>query len=276
MIPLIEGQTSLSLERIKIPNSSDYLLCDVSLGYPRPYIPPSLRRRFFDAYHQHRGIRATQHLIRGKVVWPGINKDVRQWCRSCIECQRTKIYRHTKSPFQTFPIPDERFQHIHIDIVGPLPSDDGYSYILTMIDRFTRWPEEMVYGTTLALPADFIVTAGNFEPGTFGKQLCERMTRVRSRPTRPTRQQDIYMPPGLQDCSHVFVRKHPRPPLCPPYEGPFPVIRRSDKTITIRRPKGEDTVTVDRVKPAHLHQPIKITKFRFATAKLEGECCSGS
>jgi len=135
---------------------------------------------------------------------------------------------------------------------------------------------EMVYGTTLALPADFLVTASNFEPGTFGKQLCERMARVRSRPTRPTRQQYIYMPPGLQDCSHVFVRKHPRPPLCPPYEGPFPVIRRGDKTITIRRPKGEDTVTVDRVKPAHLHQPIKIAKVRFATAKLEGECCSGS
>jgi cleavage and polyadenylation specificity factor subunit 1 len=135
---------------------------------------------------------------------------------------------------------------------------------------------EMVYGTTLALPADFLVTASNFEPGTFGKQLCERMARVRSRPTRPTRQQYIYMPPGLQDCSHVFVRKHPRPPLCPPYEGPFPVIRRGDKTITIRRPKGEDTVTIDRAKPAHLQQPFRIAKVRFATAKLEGECCSGS
>ncbi|ROT61808.1 hypothetical protein C7M84_020383 [Penaeus vannamei] len=63
MIPLIEGQTSLSLERVKIPNSRDDLLCDVSLGYPRPYIPPSLRRRFFEAYHQHQGIQATQHLV---------------------------------------------------------------------------------------------------------------------------------------------------------------------------------------------------------------------
>nr|XP_027236974.1 uncharacterized protein LOC113828237 [Penaeus vannamei] len=105
---------------------------------------------------------------------------------------------------------------------------------------------EMVYGTTLALPADFLVTASNFEPGTFGKQLCERMAQVRSRPTRPTRQQYIYMPPGLQDCSHVFMRKHPRPRLCPPYKGPFSVIRRGDKTITIRHPKGEDTMTIDR------------------------------
>ncbi|ROT82929.1 integrase core domain protein [Penaeus vannamei] len=141
LTPLLKGQTSLYLERVKIPNSCDDLLCHVSLGYPRPYIPPSLRRRFFDAYHQHRGIRATQHLIRSKVVWPAINKDVRQWCRSCIECQRNKIHRHTKSPLQTFPIPDSRLQHVHIDIVGPLPMDDGYSYILTMIDRFTRGPE---------------------------------------------------------------------------------------------------------------------------------------
>ncbi|GBP00677.1 Retrovirus-related Pol polyprotein from transposon 17.6 [Eumeta japonica] len=28
-----------------------------------------------------------------------------------------------------------------IDIVGPLPSSDGYAYLLTCIDRFTRWPE---------------------------------------------------------------------------------------------------------------------------------------
>ncbi|ROT79028.1 hypothetical protein C7M84_002244 [Penaeus vannamei] len=138
LTPLLEGQTSLYLERVKIPNSCDDLLCNVSLGYPRSYILPSLHRRFFDAYHQHHGIRATQHLIRSKVVWPAINKDVRQWCRSCLECQRNKIHRHTKFPLQTFPIPDSRFQHIHIDIVGPLPMDDGYSYILTMIDRFTR------------------------------------------------------------------------------------------------------------------------------------------
>ncbi|XP_069997605.1 uncharacterized protein [Penaeus vannamei] len=116
------------------------------------------------------------------------------------------------------------------------------------------------------LPADFLVKASDIKPGTFGKQLCKWMTRVCSRPARPSRQQDIYMPPGLQDCSQVFIRKYPRPPLCPPCEGPFPVIRRSDKTIT---------VTIDHIKPAHLQQPFRISRDRFAIATLDGECCNG-
>ena len=33
------------------------------------------------------------------------------------------------------------FDQVHIDIVGPLPPSRGYSYLLTCIDRFTRWPE---------------------------------------------------------------------------------------------------------------------------------------
>ncbi|XP_026476090.1 protein NYNRIN-like [Ctenocephalides felis] len=33
-----------------------------------------------------------------------------------------------------------RFSHIHIDIIK-LPNINGYPYCLTIIDRFTRWPE---------------------------------------------------------------------------------------------------------------------------------------
>ena len=29
----------------------------------------------------------------------------------------------------------------NIDIVGPLPQSQGHRYLLTMVDRFTRWPE---------------------------------------------------------------------------------------------------------------------------------------
>ena len=34
-----------------------------------------------------------------------------------------------------------RFDHIHLDIVGPLPPSQGYRYLLTCVDRYTRWPD---------------------------------------------------------------------------------------------------------------------------------------
>ena len=33
------------------------------------------------------------------------------------------------------------FDHIHLDIVGPLPLSQGYRNLLTCVDRYTRWPE---------------------------------------------------------------------------------------------------------------------------------------
>jgi len=39
-------------------------------------------------------------------------------------------------------VPTSRFWHVHVDIVGPLPTArDGHTYLLTVIDRTSRWPE---------------------------------------------------------------------------------------------------------------------------------------
>jgi cleavage and polyadenylation specificity factor subunit 1 len=40
-----------------------------------------------------------------------------------------------------FITPAARFLHVHIDLVDPLPTSGGYTYCLTAVDRFTRWPE---------------------------------------------------------------------------------------------------------------------------------------
>jgi len=44
------------------------------------------------------------------------------------------------SPIVPFPTAERRFGHIHIDLVGLLPSSNGNKYLLTCIDRYTRWP----------------------------------------------------------------------------------------------------------------------------------------
>lgn len=60
------------------------------------------------------------HSTSHHYVWPNINKDVWKWARCCIQCQKSKIQRHTIALLGTFNTPDVRFASIHIDIVGLL------------------------------------------------------------------------------------------------------------------------------------------------------------
>ena len=66
---------------------------------------------------------------------------MQRWARTCARCQASKIHRHIKAPCATFPPVQHRFEHIHVDIVGPLPSSLRSTHLLTVFDRFTRWPE---------------------------------------------------------------------------------------------------------------------------------------
>lgn len=73
-----------------------------------------------------------------------MQKDCRTWVRTCIQCQRFKTTKHNHTPTCNFKEPSRRFQHIHIDIIGPLSPSRGYKYCLTCTDRFTRWSEAIL------------------------------------------------------------------------------------------------------------------------------------
>ena len=135
--------SSLAFEKVLLHEGDAYIWCDVSTGVPRPFVPAQHRRAVFDSIHglSHPGIRATRKMLAARFVWPGVNVDVRDWARTCVQCQRAKVQRHVHAPLGTFAHPDARFAHIHIDLVGPLPPSKGTVYLLTIIDRFTRWPE---------------------------------------------------------------------------------------------------------------------------------------
>ena len=107
---------------------------------PRPLGEPSLTHYMQCPTLAH-GIHSTQRLVTSRFVWPNINADVRCWAHSCPQCQRAKVHRHTTTPLGTFTTPDARFDHVHVDLLGPLPPSNGCVYLLTCIDRFTRWPE---------------------------------------------------------------------------------------------------------------------------------------
>ena len=59
----------------------------------------------------------------------------------CQACQASKIQRHNRAPLQAFTLPSKRFQHVHVDLVGRLSMSGGFSYLLTVVDRYTRHME---------------------------------------------------------------------------------------------------------------------------------------
>lgn len=131
------------LTKVDIPGTNISIWCDTSTPKSRPFVPKSLRRRVFDSFHNlsHPGVRSTRLKIAQSYFWPNLNKDVNQWSQTCINCQKQKIHRHVKSPVQNIPVPPGRFKSIHLDLVGPLPPSNGFRYIMTTVDRFSRWPE---------------------------------------------------------------------------------------------------------------------------------------
>lgn len=135
--------SSLVLRKMIIPNTDELLWCDISTGHVRPFVPLRMRDQVIASVHNvcHPGILGTTHSIRQRFVWPKMAKDIKTYVKQCIACQKAKVSRHTVAPTSTYILPEDRFRHIHIDLVGPLPTCNEYKYLLTMIDRYTRWPE---------------------------------------------------------------------------------------------------------------------------------------
>ena len=134
-----EARTGLNFRQVDIGNQ--VLIVDISNGPARPYVPYAWRKRVFNIVHGlgHPGVERTRQAVAAKFVWPSMRADVSKWARECIDCQRAKVGRHVTPAIGNFEVPDKRFTHIHVDLVN-MPVSNGFSHLLTVIDRFSRWP----------------------------------------------------------------------------------------------------------------------------------------
>ncbi|XP_049829083.1 protein NYNRIN-like [Schistocerca gregaria] len=76
-------------------------------------------------------------LVSKTFVWPGMDRDCRQWTTACL-CREARI---SWSCVGEFPDVSSCCAHVHPDVVGPMAPSNGHGYLMTMIDRYTRWPE---------------------------------------------------------------------------------------------------------------------------------------
>ncbi|UYV79706.1 K02A2.6-like [Cordylochernes scorpioides] len=117
-----ENRSSLQLEKVQIPETNISLYCDASTVKPRPFVPASCRPIIFSAYHNLS--HPEYELLQG-------------WSPPITSGRPSRRIAHFGFA------PATAANHVHIDLVGPLPPSENYGYIFTCVDRFTRWPEAL-------------------------------------------------------------------------------------------------------------------------------------
>ena len=112
-------------------------------------VPKSYRQEILSMAHEtplagHMGVTKTCQKILNHFYWPGLRKDVVEFCKSCHACQIVGKPNQTipKAPLQPIPAVQEPFSRVIVDCVGPLPKTrSGNQYLLTIMCASTRFPE---------------------------------------------------------------------------------------------------------------------------------------
>ena len=108
-------------------------------------LPKAFRRRVMEVAHdkmQHMGARRVTQLVRKRFTWPGIGRDIINFCRACPVCQKCDKRKGRQALMIERPVMSEPFEVIGIDLVGPFKAGrGGCTHLLTAICMATRWPE---------------------------------------------------------------------------------------------------------------------------------------
>ena len=123
-------------------------------------IPKTIRKSILQQVHNghfspHIGVVHTYDKLRENVWWPSMLKDVNEYIKLCDVCMKNKG-NQIPMPVQPMSVPNGPFEHVCVDIIGPLPvTDRGYMYMLIAVDRFSRyadgWPMQDQQTKTVTL-----------------------------------------------------------------------------------------------------------------------------
>jgi len=126
-------------------SSSGLLLFDSRIFVP-DYTSPlgNLRLRILQEKHDHVtaghfGQNKTLELVRREYTWPQLRLDVQKFIKSCVSCSRAKTPRH--KPYgllKQLPIPSRPWDSISMDFIKHLPTSNGFTSILVIVDRLSK------------------------------------------------------------------------------------------------------------------------------------------
>lgn len=127
--------------RNKLFKLNEIELClagDILLRTTRIVMPRNLRKRTLELAHEdHPGITVMKKRLRSKVWWPGMDSEAEMLVKNCRACILVAA-PDPPEPLSRMNLPKGPWQHLAIDLLGPLPNGIN---ILTVIDYFSRYYE---------------------------------------------------------------------------------------------------------------------------------------
>ncbi|KAI7936485.1 hypothetical protein MJO29_015788 [Puccinia striiformis f. sp. tritici] len=108
------------------------------------FVPPTLRPALLRVFHDdisagHVGLLKTLQNSTRSLTWPGIRKDVIQYTKSCVSCQRAK-HSNQRPPGLMIPlsVPEHPWSIIGVDFIVKLPISSSFDSILVIVDHFSK------------------------------------------------------------------------------------------------------------------------------------------
>jgi hypothetical protein len=132
---------------------------EVFRGKEKRVPPISLRSSLIQMAHQgHQGMVRSKNLLRRHFWWPGMDRELEDYLRSCPECLCSeKSHQFRSPPISATPLPEGPWQKLSIDIAGPLAPNEqvgGFRFAVSVVDYYSKWPE--VWFTNSTAAADII------------------------------------------------------------------------------------------------------------------------
>ena len=89
----------------------------------RIVLPDVLRKKAIKIVHEgHLGIQKVKELLRAKVYWKNMNRDVVNEIGKCVACQAVVSRDAPPTPIKFSELPPSPWYEISLDFYGPLPS----------------------------------------------------------------------------------------------------------------------------------------------------------
>ncbi|CAI9718734.1 Hypothetical predicted protein [Octopus vulgaris] len=124
------SSTAWKFKLLPIHSIKLLICCDISTGFSRPFVPEQRRKIVFSTLNNLSppGIAASMKVISNRLVWHGMNRDIRSLVQSFIQLQKAKGNPLVKAPLGTLGTLMVDL-NTHMDIVGPLPPVEGNEFL---------------------------------------------------------------------------------------------------------------------------------------------------